>query len=130
MNESISKNKSQTDLINELNAQIKAAKIKKRRINRESATWYKVLKSGKEALLEARKIINNKRMLLYLIISLALISVLTSSCHDNPNDLGTHWNYSVECHDGFKYKILGDKRGVIPILHSDGSPVKCMEEQY
>jgi hypothetical protein len=65
---------------------------------------------------------------LLLITLLAIILVILGLWIESgkgPYDIGTHWDYSIECNNGFKYKILGNKRGVIQLLNSDGSPMRC-----
>ena len=61
-----------------------------------------------------------------IILTTAIVFVgLLTSCHDNPNDEGMHWNYSIICENGFKYKVLDQRRGVIQLLNQDGTPMKC-----
>ena len=67
-----------------------------------------------------------------IFITLLAIGMVTlgSYCESrkDPYEIGSHWDYSIECENGFVYKVLGDRRGAIPILNSDGSPLKCGEK--
>jgi hypothetical protein len=46
----------------------------------------------------------------------------------DPYEIGSHWNYSIICNDGFKYKRID--RGFVPCLNSDGTPLKCDQKRY
>ena len=48
----------------------------------------------------------------------------------DPYEPGSHLNYNIECTNGFAYKVLGDRRGTIQVLNSDGTPLKCGEKIY
>jgi hypothetical protein len=48
----------------------------------------------------------------------------------DPYEPGSHLNYTIECTNGFAYKVLGDRRGTIQVLNSDGTPLKCGEKIY
>lgn len=48
----------------------------------------------------------------------------------DPYEEGTHWNYSINCENGFVYKVLDQRRGTIQVLNSDGTPLKCGEKIY
>jgi len=48
----------------------------------------------------------------------------------DPYEEGSHWNYSIECENGFVYKSLDQRRGTIQVLNSDGTPLKCGEKIY
>jgi hypothetical protein len=41
---------------------------------------------------------------------------------------GMHWDYYIECENGFAYKIK-DKVS-IQVLNSDGTPLKCGQKIY
>lgn len=43
---------------------------------------------------------------------------------------GTHWDYSIICEDGFKYKCMGRDKGTIPCLNTDGTRLKCNQKRY
>ena len=70
------------------------------------------------------------KTLIFLILLAIGMVTLGSYCESrkDPYEIGSHWDYSVECENGFVYKVLGNRRGVIPILNSDGSPLKCGEK--
>ena len=60
-----------------------------------------------------------------IILTTAIVFVgLFTSCNENPNDIGMHWDYSIICENGFKYKVLGH-RGTILMLDDEGKPMKC-----
>jgi hypothetical protein len=48
----------------------------------------------------------------------------------DPYEEGSHWNYSIECENGFVYKSLDQRRGTIQVLNSDGTPLKCGDKIY
>ncbi len=57
---------------------------------------------------------------------LLLLASGFSGCNDNnPYKEGMHWDYSIICENGFKYKILNQRVGTILLLNKDGSPMKC-----
>ena len=67
------------------------------------------------------------------IFGLAIgLLVLAGYCESNkdPYEEGMHFNYSIECENGFVYKVLDHRRGTIQILNSDGTPLKCGEKNY
>lgn len=63
-----------------------------------------------------------KQIILAIVI---VFAGLFTSCNDNPNDVGMHWDYTIICENGFKYKVLGHHKGTILLLNSDGTPMKC-----
>jgi hypothetical protein len=48
----------------------------------------------------------------------------------DPYQEGSHWDYSIECENGFVYKSLDNRRGTIQVLNSDGSPLRCGDKIY
>jgi hypothetical protein len=48
----------------------------------------------------------------------------------DPYEVGAHWDYSIVCENGFIYKVLSNRRGVIQIFNSDGTPLRCGETRY
>lgn len=48
----------------------------------------------------------------------------------DPYEEGVHWDYSIECENGFVYKSLDHRRGTIQVLNSDGTPLRCGEKIY
>jgi len=67
------------------------------------------------------------RTLLFLFL-LALLFVFLGQWQEStkePYEEGMHWDYSIECENGFVYKVLGNRRGTIQIFNSDGTPLKC-----
>lgn len=67
-----------------------------------------------------------KTMLFLFLI--AILFVFLGHWHEStidPYEEGMHWNYSIECENGFVYKVLDHRRGTIQIFNSDGTPLKC-----
>ena len=60
------------------------------------------------------------------------IFVLAGYCESkkDPYEEGAHWDYSIECENGFVYKSLDHRRGTIQVLNSDGTPLRCGEKIY
>jgi hypothetical protein len=48
----------------------------------------------------------------------------------DPYEEGMHSSYSIICEGGFKYKCLDHRRGTIPLLNSDGTPLRCNKKRY
>ena len=46
----------------------------------------------------------------------------------DPYEEGSHWDYSIICSDGFKYKHI--RGGIIPCYNSDGTRLKCNQTKY
>jgi hypothetical protein len=69
--------------------------------------------------------------LILVVIGIVALMFAARSCDDkDPYSMGIHWDYSIECEGGFTYKILGQKRGTILLLNSDGTPLKCGHKRY
>jgi hypothetical protein len=64
-------------------------------------------------------------------LSIGLL-VLAGYCENqkDPYEEGMHLNYSIECENGFVYKVLEHRKGTIQVLNSDGTPLKCGEKIY
>jgi hypothetical protein len=62
-----------------------------------------------------------------LAIGMFMIAGYCESRKD-PYEPGIHFDYSIECENGFVYKSLNNRRGTIQILNSDGTPLKCGEK--
>ena len=65
------------------------------------------------------------------IVILAITLVFLGSYFESnkdPYEEGMYWNYSIQCENGFVYKVLDQRRGTIQILNSDGTPLKCGEK--
>lgn len=69
-----------------------------------------------------------------LKIVLALVLLVTLMLYfeskKDPYEIGVHWSYSIECENGFVYKILDHRRGTIQVFNSDGTPLKCGCKSY
>ena len=62
--------------------------------------------------------------------TILLIFILSVGCNDNPDSIGSHWDYSIFCEGGYKYKSFGKHKGTIQMLNSDGSKLKCNQTRY
>lgn len=70
---------------------------------------------------------------MFIFIALAILLVMLGGyCESkkDPYEKGMHWDYSIECENGFVYKNLSHKKGTIQILNSDGTPLRCGEKIY
>lgn len=68
----------------------------------------------------------------FIIIFLIFIS-LSIGCQyceskKDPYEVGSHWDYSIVCENGFIYKIKD--RTAIQVLNSDGTPLRCGHKIY
>ena len=72
-----------------------------------------------------------KTMLLLVLFAIGMV-ILGGYCESkkDPYEVGTHWDYSIECENGFVYKTLSHRRGSIQIFNSDGTPLKCGHKIY
>lgn len=70
-----------------------------------------------------------KSILLFilLIAGLCTIGAYCESKKD-PYEEGIHWDYSIECENGFVYKIKN--RAAMQIFNSDGTPLRCGKKIY
>ena len=46
----------------------------------------------------------------------------------DPYEPGMHWDYRIECENGFVYKLKN--RTSIQVLNSDGTPLRCGKKIY
>ena len=72
--------------------------------------------------------IRNILLLIGLIVIPAYIGIKCESGKD-PYEVGSHWDYSIQCENGFVYKSMPHK-GTIHVLNSDGTPLKCGHRVY
>ena len=72
-----------------------------------------------------------KTMILLILFAIGLV-VLGEYCESkkDPYEVGSHWDYSIECENGFVYKSLDQRRGSIQIFNSDGTPLRCGHKIY
>jgi hypothetical protein len=72
------------------------------------------------------------RIMLFFIIFAFTLMFIGIKCEQSkdPYEEGAHWDYSIECENGFVYKSLDSRRGTIQVLNSDGTPLKCGEKIY
>ena len=72
------------------------------------------------------------RAMLFFILLTFTLMFIGIKCEQNkdPYEEGAHWDYSIECENGFVYKCLGHHKGTIQVLNSDGTPLKCGEKLY
>ena len=74
-----------------------------------------------------------KIIVTFIVVFIAMIVIGSYWEHHfgyAPDSEGMHWDYSVICEGGFKYKVLGERRGTIQMLNSDGTRVKCDQIRY
>lgn len=64
-------------------------------------------------------------LILFVIVTIATCQ---SYDHKHPYEIGSHWNYSIICESGYKYKVLSDRRGVVPVYKRNGELLTCNEE--
>lgn len=67
---------------------------------------------------------------LFLILFGLLIVVagLYYESKQDPYEIGSHWDYSIHCENGFVYKMKN--RAAIQVLNSDGTPLRCGQKIY
>jgi hypothetical protein len=75
------------------------------------------------------KAIRNTTLLICSFIGFFFLVAYCESKKD-PYEEGSHWDYSIECENGFVYKSLNQRRGTIQVLNSDGTPLKCGDKIY
>lgn len=64
------------------------------------------------------------------LISVVMLSISSCGGDTDPYEEGMHWNYSIICEGGFKYKCLDQRRGTILLLNTDGTPLRCGKKRY
>lgn len=70
-----------------------------------------------------------KNVLLFFLIVVLLVSLgLYCESKKDPYEVGSHWDYTIICENGFIYKQT--RRGTIQVLNSDGTPLKCGKKIY
>ena len=67
------------------------------------------------------------------VIILLLFAIVFGTCEyldskQDPDEVGSHFEYDVKCEGGFKYKSMG--KGYILMLNSDGTPLKCNQKRH
>jgi len=72
-----------------------------------------------------------KNLLLFGLLTFGIM-ILLQYCDSkrDPYEVGSHWDYSISCENGFIYKTLDHRRGTILILNSDGTPLRCGNKRY
>ena len=65
--------------------------------------------------------------LIFFTFSCAFLAVYCESQKD-PYEIGMHWDYTIICENGHIYKQ--NRYGIIQILNSDGTLLKCREKIY
>lgn len=70
------------------------------------------------------------KSMLFLILFASVLTFLGIYCESqkDPYEVGTHWDYSILCENGFIYKY--NRYGMILVLNTDGTPLKCGEKIY
>jgi len=73
-----------------------------------------------------------KSLLFLTIVSVGIVGItflgLYCESQKDPYEVGVHWSYNISCENGFVYKQM--TYGMIPIVNSDGTPLKCGEKIY
>lgn len=62
------------------------------------------------------------------IFILIMVGVSYCDSKQDPYEIGGHWDYTIICSDGFKYKKI--QGGIIPCKNSDGTFLKCNQKRY
>jgi hypothetical protein len=67
-----------------------------------------------------------------LFLGLIAVFILAGYCESkkSPYEEGMHFDYSIECENGFVYKTLPHRRGTIQVMNSDGTPLRCGHKIY
>lgn len=70
------------------------------------------------------------RSMLFLILAASSLTFLGVYCESkkDPYEIGMHWDYNIVCENGFIFKQ--NRYGIIQVLNSDGTPLKCREKIY
>jgi hypothetical protein len=64
-----------------------------------------------------------------LILLIAVMFFIAQSCEpEDPYEQGMHWDYHIECENGFVYKVKN--RAAMQIFNSDGTPLRCGHKIY
>lgn len=67
-------------------------------------------------------------LIIFGIFILLSIGFQYCDSKQDPYEVGSHWDYTIICNDGFKYKKI--QGGIIPCKNSDGTPLKCNQKRY
>jgi hypothetical protein len=72
------------------------------------------------------------KFMIGLFISTIAVFILAGYCESkkDPYEEGMHFDYSIECENGFVYKTLDHRRGTIQVMNSDGTPLRCGHKIY
>jgi hypothetical protein len=60
----------------------------------------------------------------------SLFAMAYCESHKDPYQEGMHMSYTIQCENGYVFKILDMRRGTIQIFNSDGTPLKCGKKIY
>jgi hypothetical protein len=64
-----------------------------------------------------------------LILLIAVMIFIAKSCEpEDPYEEGIHFDYRIECENGFVYKLKYNIS--IQVLNSDGTPLRCGQKIY
>lgn len=70
-----------------------------------------------------------KNLLIFFFLGVLLVILgQTCECKRDPYEQGVHWDYSIQCENGFAYKIKD--RTAIQLFNSDGTPLRCGQKIY
>lgn len=65
-----------------------------------------------------------------IICCVGMIWAIVVGDRNDPYSEGMHWGYHVRCENGYAYKVIDERQGVIQILNSDGTPLRCGQTIY
>lgn len=71
-----------------------------------------------------------KGVIVFLVFCLSIGALLWASEPSDPYQEGMHWDYSIRCEEGFLWKHRSSPQSTIPLLHSDGTHVRCGEKRH
>lgn len=70
------------------------------------------------------------RTLLLIILFAFILMFCGVYCESKrePYEVGMHWDYNIECENGFVYKVKN--RAAMQVFNSDGTPLRCGKKIY
>jgi len=74
-----------------------------------------------------KKVLKSPFLYLFLFIGISWFGCLKYD-QKYPYEIGSHWDYSIICESGFKYKVLSERKGVVPLFYKNGQRMTCNEK--
>lgn len=72
-----------------------------------------------------------KGLLIFFFGGFALVVILQwHDAQQDPYAVGMHWDYSIRCEDGFLWRQRDGHGGTTPVLHTDGTQMRCGEKRH